>query len=200
MVYWNSFDGQIYTLGKGPTATAFSIQNDVLTHGNSVLLKGLITDESPGTKDSDRLARFPHGVPAVSDASMSEWMEYVYMQQPRPADINGVEVVISVLDPNNNSYEVGRTTSDANGMFSLLFEPEVSGEYTVIASFAGSESYWPSSAQTAIAVMEAPEPTATPTQPPESVADMYFVPAIAGIIAAIAIGFALVILMLRKRP
>ncbi len=197
---WNCFDNQIYTFGKGQTATTVSIQDDVITNGDSVLITGSVTDESPGTKDSDRIARFPHGVPAIADEYMSPWMEYVYMQQTYPADAVGVEVVLSVLDPNNNYYEVGRTTSDASGGYKLMFTPEVPGEYTVIASFAGSESYWKSTAQTYLGVLDAPEATPEPTQAPASLADQYMLPGIGIIVAAIAaVGIAIIALMLRKK-
>jgi len=199
LTYLNAYDGQIYCIGKGPSATTVSIQNDVTTHGNKVLVKGSVIDTAAGTKQNEQEARFPNGVPAVSDANMTGWMEYVYMQQPRPTDVTGVEVIVSVLDPNNNCYEVGRTTSDADGFFKLVFEPEVPGEYTVIASFAGSESYWPSHAETALFVEEAPQPTPEPTPTPASVADMYFVPAVSGIIVAIVVVGLVIILMLRKR-
>jgi hypothetical protein len=127
-------------------------------------------------------------------------MEYVYMQQPKPADVVGVQVVVEVLDSNNNYYEVGRTTSDENGFFKLAFTPQVPGEYSIYAKFAGSESYWPSSAVTAINVEEAPAPTATPSPAPASLADQYFLPGIGGIIAAIAIvGIILAILTMRKK-
>ena len=49
----------------------------------------------------------PHGVPAVSDDSMSAWMEYVYMQKPRPTDTIGVPVTISVIDANGNYRQIG---------------------------------------------------------------------------------------------
>ena len=156
LVQWNSYDSQIYTFGKGQTVTTVEASPEVSVHGSSVLVKGMVTDEAPGTKNADRIARFPNGVPAVSDESMSDWMEYVYMQQPRPANATGVEVILSALDPNNNSYEVGRATSDANGMYKLKFEPEVPGAYTLIATFPGSESYWPSVAETAFVVEDAP--------------------------------------------
>ena len=130
---------------------------------------------------------------------MSAWMEYVYMQQPKPADATGVEVVISVLDPNGNSYEVGRTTSDTNGFFKLAFEPEVPGEYTVYASFKGSESYWSSSAVTGISVAELAEATPEPTQPPATMAEQYFLPSVIGLFAATAIVGVVLALLLRKR-
>jgi hypothetical protein len=127
-------------------------------------------------------------------------MEYAYQQQIRPANATGVEVSISVLDPNNNAYEVGTATSDASGMFSFAFTPEVPGKYTVIATFVGSESYYGSFAETAINVENAPEATPAPTPTPASVADMYFLPVSIGMIIAIIIVLALlVLLLLRKR-
>ena len=195
----NYFDNQIYSIGKGPSATNVEVQNDVINHGNGVTIKGMVTDISPGTNDYSIAARFPNGVPAIADESMTAWMEYVYMQKPKPADITGVEVVINVLDPNNNTYEVGRTTSDADGMFKLSFTPQVPGEYTVIASFAGSESYWPSHAKTAIAVTEAaPQPTQQTVLAQSSI-EMYLISGVIAIIIAIAIVGSVIVLMLKKR-
>jgi hypothetical protein len=190
---------QIYSIGKGPSATSVSASPKVSVHGSSVLVEGTVVDIAAGTEQDEQAARFPAGVPAVSDESMSDWMAYVYMQKPKPADVTGVDVAIAVLDPNGNFYEVGRTTSDADGFYKLAFEPLVPGEYTVIATFEGSESYYGSHAVTAINVEEAPPATAEPTPPPEGIADAYFVPAIAGIIVAIIVVGIVMVLMLRKR-
>ena len=198
MVYLQYNDLQIYCIGKGPSATTVTAAPEVSMHGSNVLLKGMVTDISAGTNSDLLTSRFPNGVPAVSDESMSRYMEYVYMQMPKPSEVEGVEVVVSVLDPNNNFYEVGRTTSDVNGFYKLAFEPLVPGEYTVYASFEGSESYWPSQAVTAISVEEAPAATAPPTPPPATAADLYFVPATAGIIVAIVVVGIVLILMLRR--
>jgi len=199
LVAFNNYDSRVYCIGKGPTATSVSIQDDVITYGDSVLVKGMVTDESPGAKQSAQTARFANGVPAIADKDMSSWMEYLYMQYPQPKDIDGVEVVISVLDPNNNFYEVGRTTSDVNGFYKMAFEPLVPGEYTVIASFEGSESYWSSHAVTGISVEEAPVATAEPTPTPAPMTDTYVLGlGIAAIIAIVAVGL-VIILMLRKR-
>ena len=144
-------------------------------------------------------SRFPDGVPVISDADMTDWMGYIYQQKPLPTDATGVEVIISVLDPNNNCYEVARTTSDLSGFYSVDFTPEVPGKYTVIASFAGSNAYWPSHAETAIRVEEAPAATPEPTPEPASIADIYILPATIGIIIAIVVVGLVLILMLRKR-
>jgi outer membrane protein assembly factor BamB len=199
IAYLNAYDMQVYCIGKGPSATTVSASPKVSVHGSSVLVEGTVIDTAAGTKQDEQVARFPNGVPAMSDESMSEWMEYVYMQKPRPMNATGVEVVLSVLDPNGNSYEVGRTTSDASGMFKKAFTPEVPGEYTIIATFEGSESYWQSHAETAINVEEAPAATPAPTPTPASAADLYFVPATIGLLVAIIVVGAILVLMLRKR-
>jgi hypothetical protein len=195
-IFFNGYDNQIYSVGRGPSATTVTVQNDMSTLGDKVLVKGTVTDISAGTKQNEQAARFPNGVPVMSDANMTEWMGYVYQQKPRPTDVTGVEVIISVLDPNNNCYEVGRATSDENGMFKLAFTPLVPGEYSVYATFAGSQAYWPSSAVTAINVDEAPAATAEPTPVPQAPVGTYFTISTVAIIVAIAIA---VLLLLRKR-
>jgi hypothetical protein len=156
----------------------------------------MVTDVSPGTEEYALTARFPNGVPAVSDESMSDWMLYVYKQFERPANATGVEVVISVLDPNNNYYEVGRATTDASGFYSVAFTPPVPGKYTVYASFAGSKAYYGSQAETAITVDSAPAPTPAPTPTPAPMTDTYVTSFGIAMIIIIIIGFAL--LLLRK--
>jgi hypothetical protein len=156
-------------------------------------------DISTGTSQDEQAARFPNGVPAVSDASMTDWMGYIYQQKPLPADAAGVEVTLSVLDSNNNCYDIGTATTDANGFFSYEWTPEIPGKFTVFATFAGTNGYWPSHAETAFTVMQAPAATPAPTPPPASMADIYILPGIIGIIIAIVIVGAVIILMLRKR-
>jgi len=197
IVTMDTYDQRIYAIGKGPSKTTVTAPDIGVPLGNSVLIRGMVTDVSPGTKDAGLMMRFPNGVPAVADESMSEWMLYVYKQFPRPADAEGVEVVLSVVDPNGNSYEVGRATSDASGFFSYAFTPEVPGKYTVIATFEGSKSYYGSFAQTAINVEEAPQPTPAPTPTPAPMTDTYVLSFGIAMIIAIVIGFAL--LLLRKR-
>jgi hypothetical protein len=104
-----------------------------------------------------------------------------------------------VLDPNNNYYEVARTTSDPSGGYKVMFEPPVPGEYTIYATFEGSKAYYGSYAVTYLGVEDAPSATPAPTPTPASVADMYFVPAVAGIIVAIIVVGLLLFLMLRRR-
>jgi outer membrane protein assembly factor BamB len=195
---YNSYDQLIYAIGKGPSATTVTASPKVSVHGSSVLVEGMVTDVSPGAKEYARTARFPSGVPAVSDASMSEWMKYVYMQFPRPANATGVEVTLDAVDPNGNFVHIGTATSDTSGTFSYQWTPEVPGKYTVIATFAGSESYYASYAETAIGVDEAPAAPAAPEPAaPLPPYETYTIGAAIAIIIAVAIA---TILILRKRP
>jgi hypothetical protein len=99
------------------------------------------------------------------------------------------------LDPNGNFYDIGTVTSDAYGNFKLLWKPPVPGEYTIIATFPGSGSYYSSYAETALGVSAAPEATPGPTPPPGSNTDTYVLGSAIGIIIAVVIvGF----LILRK--
>jgi hypothetical protein len=196
---YNSYDQRIYAIGKGPSAMSVSVAPKVSVEGDMVLVEGMVTDVSPGTDDLAVTMRFPNGVPAVSDESQGEWMNYVYAQFERPADVTGVEVTISVLDPNNNSYDVTTTTSDATGFFSAEFEPEVPGKYTIIATFAGSGAYYGSYSETAISVLPVPIPTATPTPSPAPLTDLYVTGFGVGMIIAIVVVGLLLFLMLRKR-
>jgi hypothetical protein len=196
----DTYDQRVYAIGKGPSATSVSIGDDVLTLGNDVLIQGTVTDVSPGVSTFGIKARFPSGVPAVSDQSMSDWMTYVYKQFPRPTNATGVPVALTVLDANGNYRQIGTTTSDSNGAFSLTWTPDIPGKYTVYASFDGSAGYYPSHAETAFDVQSAPA-TSTPqplqVQPPT---EMYITAATIAIIIAIAIVGAVVVLMIRKRP
>ena len=195
----DTYDQRVYAIGKGPSATTVTAPDTIQPFGKAVLVKGMVTDVSPGTKSAGLAMRFPNGVPAVSDANMSDWMLYVYKQFARPADAVGVEVVISVLDPNNNCYEVGRATSDASGAFGIAFTPEVPGKYTIYASFDGSGAYYGSSAETFINVESAPEPTPAPTPSPAPMTDTYVLGIGAGAIIAIVVVGLVIILLLRKR-
>jgi len=194
----DTYDQRIWAIGKGPSATSITIQDDVVTLHDTVLVKGMVTDIAAGTKDYAVAARFPDGVPAVADANMSDWMLYVYKQFPRPSDVMGVDVTLTVVDPNGNCYDVATTTSNEDGFYSAMFTPLVPGKYTVYATFTGSKAYWGSSAVTAINVEEA-HATEAPTPTPMSLADIYVLPmSIIIIIAVIVIGI-VIILMLRKR-
>ena len=201
MVFLNGYDQQVYCLGQGPSATTVSVQNNIAPQGTPVIIQGTVMDVSAGTKQNEQAADFPNGVPVASEASMSDWMSYVYEQQPMPTTFTGVPVTIDVLDSNGNYRNIGTATTTASGTYSLLWTPDISGSYQVIATFHGSNGYYGSFSRTSFDVMAA-HPTAAPTATPaQSVADMYFVPAIAGLfVLIIIVAIVLAMLMLRKRP
>jgi outer membrane protein assembly factor BamB len=162
----NYYDNQIYCFGKGPTETTVNGPDNYIPLGEEVLIKGTVTDQSPGTEQLEQAKRFPNGVPVVADDYQEDWMEYVYAQQPCPEDAEGVEVVLTTLDPNNNTYEIGRTTTSLSGAYGCAFKPEVTGLYKIIATFEGSDAYYRSYSETYINVGEAPSPGIEPTTEP----------------------------------
>jgi outer membrane protein assembly factor BamB len=198
---YNTYDQQVYAIGKGPSASSVEAPMNAVSLGESLVIRGTVRDVSPGTMQTDLILRFPNGVPAVSDDSQGEWMKYVYAQFPYPTTATGVPVSIDVIDSNGNYRNIGTTTSDSSGMFTYTWTPDIVGSYTVIATFEGSESYWPSNAESSFVVDQAPVTPAPTAEPMQSTADMYFVPAIAGLFVFVAIiGVVLALLVLRKRP
>jgi hypothetical protein len=198
--FFNGYDNQIYVVGRGPSATTVSAPAAGLAFGQPVVISGSVTDTSAGTKQDQQAADFPNGVPCASDASMTDWMGYVYQQKPQPTDFTGVPVTISVLDSNNNLRTIGTATTDASGTFRLTWTPDISGNYTVYANFEGTNGYWPSYAESGFTVMQEPEATPSPTPAPVSMAEQYFLPMSIIIIIAIVVVGAVIVLMLRKRP
>jgi outer membrane protein assembly factor BamB len=193
----NSYDNQVYAYGKGSSATTIDVPGTDIALGNGITVRGTVTDQSPG---QTCLGIPTAGTPAISDVSMSAWMEYLYQQQPKPTNATGVPVTLSVVDANGNYRTIGATTSDADGFYSLHWTPDIDGKYTIYATFAGSESYYSSHAVSAITVdPPVATPTPAPTQAP-SMADLYFVPGIIGVIIAIVLVGAVLLIALRKRP
>jgi hypothetical protein len=199
--WFNGYDNQIYSVGRGPSATTVTASPKVSTLGDNVIIEGTVMDTSAGTTQNQQAADFPNGVPCASDASMKDWMGYVYQQKPLPTTFTGVPVTIDVLDSNGNYRNIGTATTDATGSYSLTWTPDISGNFTVIATFQGTNGYWGSYTETAFNIMQAPAATATPTPTPASMADLYFLPLSVGMILAIVvIGALLAVLILRKRP
>jgi hypothetical protein len=196
----DTYDQRVYAIGKGPTAMTLNAPTVSADAGKSFIIQGSISDISPGMQTSSVQMRFPNGVPAVSDASQSAWMLYVYKQFEAPTNATGVPLAISVVDSNGNYRTVGTTTSDASGHYSFAWLPDISGSYQVFVTFAGSAAYYGSSA-TATFYADQPVATATPapTQAP-SAADLYFIPATIGVIIAIIIVGAVLALLVTKKP
>jgi hypothetical protein len=185
----NVYDNQLYCFGKGPSATTVSLPQTTVANGSSVLIQGTVTDQSPGSKAK--------GTPCVSDASMSKWMEYLFMQQPCPTDVTGVPVKLEAFGADGSYKEIGTVTSDAYGNFMSTWTPPDEGLYTIMATFAGSKSYGRSYAATGLSVGPAP---AAPPEPVEIPAYPDYTPMLAAIlvvgIVAIIIG---IIILLRKK-
>jgi len=160
---YNSYDQRVYAIGRGPSAITVETPLTSIPKGDSITIQGRITDISPGTRSDAIMMRFPNGVPAVADEVMSEWMKYVYMQFPMPSNVEGVEVILEAVDPTGHYFVIDKVMSDGAGMFKKMWKPETEGEYTIIARFAGSKSYWPSYVESAISV--GPTPDAYPTYP-----------------------------------
>ena len=195
----DTYDQRIYAIGKGPTAITVDAPSVGIPSGNTFVIRGTVTDTSPSTQQYSLTSRFPNGVPAVSDASMSAWMLYVYKQFERPNNATGVPVTLEVIDSNGNLRTIGTTTSDAKGFFSFQWTPDISGKYTLIATFSGSKAYYGSSTETSFAVEQPSAPTPAPTTAVLSTTEQYFLPSVAAIIVVIILVGAAIILLQRKK-
>jgi len=194
----NNYDGQIYCYGKGPSATTVTASPKVVAKGTGVLIEGMVTDVSAGAKSVE--ARFPNGLPAIADVDMTEWMDYVYKQKPMPMDASGVSVTLDAIAPDGSFINIGRVTSDMSGMFKKMWTPDTEGEYTIIATFEGSDSYFSSYAETAVGVGSALAPI-QPIEPEEPAEAPFITTEIAIIIAVVVVAIIGVVAFwaLRKR-
>ncbi len=200
LVTESAYDNQIYAYGTGPTAITVDAPNSGVTTSAPVTITGTLTDISAGSKQEAVAANFPNGLPCVSDNSMTAFMEAVYQQQPMPTNITGVPVTISVTDSNHNCYNIGTTITNPSGFYSLSWTPTVVGNFTVTATFSGTQSYYASSANTAfyaspLSIVSSPTPVtanyATTTD---------FMIGVVAIIVVVIVCVAVAIVMLRKRP
>jgi outer membrane protein assembly factor BamB len=196
LVDYSNYDGNIYALGRGVTATTVSatpaLGNDAIT------IQGTVTDQSPGMT---ALGIPAAGTPAISDDSMTQWMEYLYMQYPKPTNATGVQITLSYIDPNNNFYIMGTTTSDSSGHYAYKFTPDIPGLYTLTATFEGSKSYYTSSAVASFTYTPTASPAPTAAPPSDFVSWSSFELGIAlVIIVIIVVGAVLAFLTIRKRP
>lgn len=198
IVTQDTYDQQIYAIGKGPSAMTVTAPDVGVTTRSAVMIRGTITDVSPGTAAANIAMRFPNGVPVVSDASQSEWMLYVYKQFEQPSSATGVPISIDAVDPNGNYVHLGDTVSDASGRFHLSFCPETPGDYVIYATFGGSAAYYSSFAQTEMTVMSAQSTvTPLPSQAAQTPYELYTIGSAIIILIAIAL---VALLLLRKRP
>ncbi len=163
--FFNGYDNQVYVVGRGPSQTIVNAPDIGVTTATPITITGSVLDVSAGTQQTEQKGDFPNGVPVSSDASMTAWMGYVYQQQPEPTNFTGVQVQLAVLDSNGNHYPIGTATTNEYGTYSLTWTPAITGNYTIYATFAGNNGYWPSSADTYVHA-SAPVPTSAPTASP----------------------------------
>jgi len=206
----DSYNGYEYVIGMGQSATTVTAPKITVQQGTSVLIQGTVMDESPATATSPQYAP-GQPVPCVSDASMSTWMAYLYMQAPiggiyGNTTITGVPVMLTAIGSDGKVYNIGTTTTNGYyGTYTYTWTPPKVDTYTITAVFAGDDSYGSSEAATGLNVAAAPtatstpSPTSSPTSNLATTTDLmtYIVASAIAIIIAIAIVGAL---MLRKRP
>jgi len=202
MTILDGYNNLIEDFGQGPSATTISAPQVGVTTATPITITGSVMDVSAGAKQEAVAADFPNGLPCVSDASMTPFMEAVYMQQPMPTNITGVPVTLSVIDQNGNNRVIGTTTTNAMGTYGLTWTPDIPGKYTVIATFAGTGGYYGSSAETYFDA-SSPAPTTAPTAAPASnlATSSELTYGIIAAVIAIIIAIAIVgLLLIRKKP
>ncbi|MCW4002771.1 MAG: PQQ-binding-like beta-propeller repeat protein [Candidatus Bathyarchaeota archaeon] len=195
----DTYDQRIYAIGKGPTKITVSASPGFLPLNSGVMITGSVMDISPGTLDYAIAARFPNGVPAVSDESQSAWMLTVYKQFDHAGNITGVPVILDVIDVNGNFRNIGTTTTDSTGQFKFVWTPDIEGDYIIIATFAGSKAYYGTHTQTYInvgPVAATPIPTA---EPPASALEQWLIGGIIVIIIILIIIGAVLAFLIRRR-
>jgi hypothetical protein len=215
LTFDDRYDGYMYVFGKGTSVTSISAPQTAITSGTSVIISGKVLDNSPGivaasTAQSGASAPMKNlrglaEVACVSKASMSTYMSYLYSQQPldginHNVTVTGVPVSIDAVDPNGNYVHIGDTTSDYTGAFSYTWTPTNTGDYKLIATFMGDESYGSSYAQTSAVVSQAAQSTPTTTTPinNDSINSTITTTVIAGVIAIIIAVAVATLLILRK--
>jgi hypothetical protein len=161
-------------------------------------------DVSAGATQSAIAARFPNGLAAVSDSSQTAWMEYVYMQNPKPTSTTGVDVNLEAIDPNGNTVNLGTATTDASGTYVFSVTPSMltagAGTYKILATFSGTNSYWQSSSEAGV-TLNAAASTITPAPQQATLTSTDLMTYIVGAVVAIIIALAIAtVLILRKHP
>lgn len=196
LVAANSWDGYMYVIGKGESATTVTAPDVAVPLGTGVLIKGTVLDRSPAQA----------GTACVSKDSMTTQMEHLQLQMPAGGlfnneTITGVPVSLTAIGSDGTVIDLGKTTTNGySGAFNFAWTPPKEDTYEIIASFAGDDSYGSSMSTTAVSVGPAPAtatpgPTQTPLQMPPF--ETYFVATAVVIVIAIA---AATVLLLRKRP
>jgi hypothetical protein len=150
-----SYTGTLYVLGKGKSQTTVTAPDTAVPLGTAMVIKGSVLDQSPAQPNT----------PCVSKDSMSTQMEHIHRQMPidglfHNLSITGVEVSLTAMGADGSYVDVGKVTSDGYyGTFSKTWTAPKEGDYTIVATFAGDDSYGSSGASTAVTVGPAPTTT-----------------------------------------
>lgn len=188
----NTYDGYMYIIGKGPTAATVSAPQGANANGTGILIQGTVMDMSPGNPNT----------PCVSKESMSDWMDYLYLQHAMPTNVTGVPVTLMAIDSNGNTIDIGTTTTNGfYGGFSYVWNPPNTGSYTIIASFLGDDSYGSSTAATGVNVVQSGGSISTGTQTTTSSDNTALIYGlIAAVVIAIIIAIVALVVGLRRKP
>ncbi|HLN44235.1 MAG TPA: Ig-like domain-containing protein, partial [Candidatus Sulfotelmatobacter sp.] len=188
--------GYFVVYGKGKSTTTVTAPDVVMPKGNGIVIRGTVMDLSPAQPNT----------PCVAKESMTLQMEYLHLQMSKYGlwgneTIIGVPVTLTAIDENGGVTDIGQvTTNGYYGTFEKAWTPPNEGTYTIIASFAGDESYGTSSAATAVSVGPATQPINIPEQIQPTDYTMTILEAAIGvIITVIVVGIVLAVLLLRKR-
>jgi hypothetical protein len=193
----DTYDQQVYAIGKGPSEMTVSAPTVAVTAGTPALITGTVMDISPGTTQDNVKFRFPNGVPAVSEESQSDWMLCVYKQFSKPMDVKGVTVSLFAWDGQSaDSVPIGTAETDVYGKYSIAWTPSEAGQYQIFAFFDGSASYYSSEAKADMVVAAAPVISEPDPVPPYG---LYIALAAIAIIIAVVIVGLLLFMKISKR-
>ena len=154
-------------------------------------------DQSPAQPDT----------PYIFEESMTKYMVHLHMQHTidgywHNLTVTGVPVTLLAIDTSGNVIDIGTATSDMSGNYQMEWTPSTESLYKITATFAGSNSYGSSWAETGLSVGPAPvspENTDSPVTS-DAISANAFYTAIAAATIAIILAVAVVgLLLLRKR-
>ncbi len=195
LVAGNSWDGYMYVIGKGKSATTVTAPDTAVPQGTGIMIKGTVIDMSPAQS----------GTPCVSKESMSLQMEYLHLSMPQGGlfnnqTITGVPVSLTAIGSDGTVIDLGKaTTNGYSGAFNFAWTPPKEGTYDIIASFSGDDSYSSSISTTAVSVGPAPEKITIPEQPVPVDYTMTIVGVGIAVIIVVVVAVAAAVMLLRKR-
>ncbi len=99
-------------------------------------------DVSPGASQEAVKADFPNGLPAVSDASQSQFMEPYTSSSQSQHNVTGVPVTLTDIDPTATTRQSAQPPATLTGAYGITWTPPIAGNYTITATFAGQELLW----------------------------------------------------------